>query len=165
MITIYKITNITNNKIYIGQTVQLLKSRWAVHCAKKSTCKYLSNAIQFYGKDKFNIEVITFCGTQECANQLEDTFIDKYDSCNPEKGYNIKRGGANGAHSISTKQKMSKVSIGKPKSEEHKKAIALARTGKPLSEKHKKTISDSVKANYTEEHKEAIRQSNKKRTA
>ena len=49
---IYKITNIINNKVYIGQTVNTLKNRWCKHCHSNG-CRMLYNAILKYGKDSF----------------------------------------------------------------------------------------------------------------
>ena len=54
---IYKITNIINHKVYIGQTVNTLKNRWNKHC-HSSGCRILYNAILKYGKDSFTQEVI-----------------------------------------------------------------------------------------------------------
>ena len=54
---IYKITNIINNKVYIGQTVNTIKQRWNKHCHSNG-CRSLYNAILKYGKENFNIEII-----------------------------------------------------------------------------------------------------------
>lgn len=54
---IYRITNLVNNKIYIGQTIRDLKVRFKQHCYKKG-CTYLHNAILKYGKENFKIELI-----------------------------------------------------------------------------------------------------------
>lgn len=54
---IYKITNLVNNKVYIGQTERTLKERWGQHKYSKG-CKYLHNAILKYGAESFKIEEI-----------------------------------------------------------------------------------------------------------
>lgn len=58
---IYKIKNIVDNKIYIGQTTDL-KERWVEHRRKlrknKHRCSHLQNAWNSYGEDKFKIETI-----------------------------------------------------------------------------------------------------------
>ncbi len=55
---IYKITNIINNKIYIGKTEKSLNKRWSGHIAKsrKNIISVLHNAILKYGKENFKIE-------------------------------------------------------------------------------------------------------------
>lgn len=54
---IYKITNLINNKIYIGQTIRDLKVRFKQHCYRNG-CAYLHNALLKYGKANFKIELI-----------------------------------------------------------------------------------------------------------
>ena len=48
---IYKIQNITNHKIYIGQSVNI-EARWTAHKNIIDNC-YIHNAIQKYGLDNF----------------------------------------------------------------------------------------------------------------
>jgi len=97
---IYKITNLINNKIYIGQTVRSLQDRFRGHINqaesnKKSKDKMvLCRAIQKYGKDNFIIEEIDKASSQEELNDLEIYYICKYDSLAKNgKGYNIAKGG------------------------------------------------------------------------
>ena len=65
MAYIYKITNILNNKIYIGQTIRQPSLRWNEHKSESlcSTSKHgrlyhLHCAIRKYGVDSFIFEVI-----------------------------------------------------------------------------------------------------------
>lgn len=74
--------------------------------------KYLNNAIQKYGKDKFIYEILDFAFTQSQADCLEINCINKYDSQNPEKGYNIKNGGSSGKHSLETRKYLSQIRRG-----------------------------------------------------
>lgn len=59
---IYKITNLINGKIYIGQTTCSIEDRWKehLHSAKKSVSENrpLYRAINKYGKENFSIEKI-----------------------------------------------------------------------------------------------------------
>jgi hypothetical protein len=54
---IYMITNIVNNKKYIGQTISSIEHRWDQHTsnARRYTnkCRYLENAIRKYGEHNF----------------------------------------------------------------------------------------------------------------
>ena len=49
MIGIYKITNLINNKIYIGQSIHI-ERRWSEHC-QPSAKSLIAKAIQKYGKE------------------------------------------------------------------------------------------------------------------
>jgi group I intron endonuclease len=92
---IYKITNTINGKIYIGQTNNP-KLRWSQH---KSNAKYnkgqqiIIRAMSKHGVDNFIFEEIATCRTLEDVNHVEEIIIQQYDSRNPEKGYNLDRGG------------------------------------------------------------------------
>ena len=114
--TIYKIICLINNKIYIGQT-------WYNHIwyftnkHRNKKCIYLYNAFLKHGKENFKIEVLTFCATQETANNLETNFINLFDSCNSAKGYNIKDEGTPGKLAEETKRKISASHMGIGKGE------------------------------------------------
>ena len=69
---VYKITNLINNKIYIGQTTRALSSRWNEHCKPCMVSRsYISNAIQKYGSENFIIEAIERSSSQEKLDSLE----------------------------------------------------------------------------------------------
>ena len=92
---IYKITNVVNNKVYIGLTTTPLKKRWYAHVrdSKKSE-KHLYAAMRKYGLYNFKIEVIddTAKDIQELG-KLERKYIKIYKSSNPDYGYNLTEGG------------------------------------------------------------------------
>lgn len=160
--TIYVLRNKCNAKVYVGQTWQTLKARNGTNGSKYNHSLYLYNAIQKYGWDNFYYETLTFCGTQESADYWETYFIDKYDSQNRERGYNLKNGGSRGKCSEETKKKLSKIHKGKPKSLEHNKKVSEANKGrkrtpeqnKRMSELHKgKIISEETKKKMAESQK------------
>ena len=85
---IYKITNLINGKIYIGQSVDPIR-RFSEHC---NNCNYVSlihQAIKKYGKENFEIKVIDY---GEDYNEKEKYWIKYYNSLIPN-GYNIAIGG------------------------------------------------------------------------
>jgi len=91
---IYKITNIKNNKIYIGFTIQNIKDRWYGHISDTNNGSNLKihNAIRKHGKESFRIEEIyTSKDKDHCLNIMEEYFIKHFDSVN--NGYNITYGG------------------------------------------------------------------------
>ena len=104
---IYKITNILNNKSYIGQTIQSNpKMRWYDHQAK-SRCglnQPLFNAIRKYGVDSFTWEVIDRANSLEELNKLEEQYVKQYNSI--DEGYNIRKAGGNKLHNTASIEKM-----------------------------------------------------------
>ena len=93
---IYKINNLINGKIYIGQTTQTIESRWGDHkksSKNKDKMKYaLYRAMSKYGIKNFTIEEIEKCEIDK-LNDREVYWISFYDSFNNDKGYNLTLGG------------------------------------------------------------------------
>lgn len=93
---IYKITNILNEKVYIGQTRCSVDGRWKEHidCSYNKSSSaydgYLHRAIRKYGVSAFLVEQI-----EECDNSMLDEreiyWIKQYHSMG--KGYNLTHGG------------------------------------------------------------------------
>lgn len=102
---IYTITNKTDNKTYVGQTVRELDTRWKDHLKKRSNCRYLKSAINKYGVDNFVFKLvcITF---DNMLDDMEIQYIQKY-NCLVPNGYNLRLGGNSGRHNAETKQKIS----------------------------------------------------------
>jgi group I intron endonuclease len=96
---IYKVTNLLNGKVYIGQTKRSLESRWAQHQhavkSKYGFCK-LQKAINEIGADNFSIEQIDSAATKEEANEKEVFWIKFYNAT--IDGYNTSPGGKAGGH-------------------------------------------------------------------
>lgn len=86
---IYKITNIQNNKVYIGQTIRPIEQRFYRHlndAINNILDTHFARAIRKYGKDNFIIEEIDTAQTQDELNQKEQYWIKFYNSV--EEGYN-----------------------------------------------------------------------------
>jgi group I intron endonuclease len=130
--TIYVITCKINAKIYIGQTWNDIHDRLIGHKGfARNNAKYcvkLENAINKYGEDNFNIEMLDTAQTQSEADTLEDFYILAGDTI--KNGYNIRRGGSHGKCSDETRAKMRASKLGDKN----------ARFGKPISEKAKLAI-------------------------
>lgn len=109
---IYKITNLKNNKIYIGQTVHSIESRWKGHLSKNSCCRFLKNAIIKHGAENFKIEEIDGANNHDELNYKEWLWIHKLDSMVPN-GYNLISGGNSRIPSIETRIKRSNSMKGK----------------------------------------------------
>ena len=86
---IYKITNIQNNKVYIGQTIRPIKDRFHRHlndAINNILDTHFARAIRKYGKENFIIEQIDQAQTQDELNKKEWYWIQYYNSVN--EGYN-----------------------------------------------------------------------------
>lgn len=161
---IYKITNVINGKIYVGQTTRSEVSRWDEHKKRlNSNCHvniHLQSAWNKYGEECFVFEVIIECETQEQLNLLEEYYINQYESNKTSHGYNKTSGGSNGKLSEETKAKISANRKGIKFSEEHRKKISEAQKGKVISQEQKLKISNAKKdKKLSEKHKENISKS------
>jgi len=104
---IYKMTNTTNGKVYIGQTRShrlnhnkyrpfgyLGRFKDHIHEAfssKKKQSKCLNSAIRKYSQDSFTCELIHTCDVDDLNEQEEQSIIE-YNSKYPN-GYNLTNGG------------------------------------------------------------------------
>ena len=107
---LYCITNLLNNKVYIGQTI-MPEKRWTNHkydSKKEKPPEYIHRAMAKYGVDNFTFKIIDFAFNRWQADCIEENLIKLYDSINKEKGYNLASGGSNGTMSEESKNKLSK---------------------------------------------------------
>lgn len=89
---IYKITNLINNKCYIGQSKNI-KRRFTAHksYARLHRDSYpIHLAISKHGVDNFKFEVLEYAPLTK-LDELEIKYINQFDSIN--SGYNIREGG------------------------------------------------------------------------
>lgn len=93
--SIYCITNLINNKKYIGQTSELyLSKRWCQHKinARNGVSNYLYNAIRKYGEDNFQFKVLIHKIPIDKLSFYETLWIEKLNTKAPN-GYNLTNGG------------------------------------------------------------------------
>ena len=140
---IYKITNQTNGKIYIGQTKNP-SHRWSAHKCEAKRDKLqlpIYHAFRKYGIESFSFEIIEICENLEKANEMEVKHITEYDSRNPDNGYNVSPGGLNFEMTEETKKKISDGNKGKIVTEETREKISNTLTGIKHTEERKINIS------------------------
>lgn len=80
---IYKITNIQNNKVYIGQSIRPINQRFQRHindALNNILDTHFARAIRKYGKENFIIKEIDTANTQEELNAKEQYWIKYYNS-------------------------------------------------------------------------------------
>lgn len=157
---IYKITNITNGKMYVGQTIDPEK-RWWKH---KSEARNVNNrpkkhhlyySMNKYGEENFIFEIIEKCN-QDMLDDREKHWIHALNTLEPN-GYNIRIGGSNligednpfygKHHTDETKQKISDKNKNRIMSEEELeirrkwlKELNATRIGTHLSDETKNKI-------------------------
>ena len=95
---IYLITHISQNKFYVGQTMQRLEVRWGRHLssAKKNSGQLIARVINQFGASDFKIEILSPAHTKHELNQLEIKWIKKLRTLVPF-GYNAAKGGGCGS--------------------------------------------------------------------
>lgn len=91
---IYKITNLINNKVYIGQS-KILQKRLRYHRnglkGNYHSNKHLQRSYNNYGIENFKFEVIKYVDNTEDLIYWEQHYIDFYKSYLSEYGYNNSR--------------------------------------------------------------------------
>lgn len=146
---IYKVTNLINGKIYIGQTIKSLEKRKMAHIwkAKNNGSFYFYRALNKYGIENFKWKVICICPNLNSLNKQEEYYIVYYDSMN--NGYNCTSGGLNSLHSKETKNKIRQFQLGH---------IVSSKTRKKISENHAKSM---LGRSHTKKTKQKISKANK----
>lgn len=144
---IYKITNLKNNKIYIGKTNNPVK-RWKKHneIALGGKEKYpkhfypIHAAISKYGKENFSFEIIEEFDDEILAYNAENKYVKDLMSNDSSIGYNIANGGGG-------------VMTDRPVSLETRKKISIAQKGVKrrkiynVSDEYRKKMSYASKNN------------------
>lgn len=153
---IYKITNTVNAKCYIGSSYHCLYKRLNSHLKALSNNKHANNYLQHawnkYGEKKFAFEILEFCdekSNQEVL-QLEEHYIELFQSYIRNKGYNIFRFCKN-----SSGNKWSQEAVNRRKgflkgrkfSDKHKKKISESHTGKKVKDITKEKLRNLPKNN------------------
>lgn len=179
---VYKHTS-PNNKVYIGITCKNPpEKRWVNGHGYKKGNPYFWNAIQKYGWDNFKHDILFANLSRKDACSKEQEMISLYDSTNPDKGYNMTKGGDGKLGYImsdETKQKISESRIGRftgednPNYNNHKLAGEnnpfygkrhTAETRELLSELATGRPSPNKGKTWPEEFKQKLRDANKKRS-
>lgn len=148
---IYVIRNRHDGNVYVGSSATNIEDRWRRHKSDlrrgKHKNRYLQNAWTKHGEESFAFEIIMECEPEDCLSAEQvwvNVFEPQYNINRVVEGsFGVKRttetkqkikenhvGFLGKRHSDETKQKMSAVQKGKPKSKEHIEKSVAARAGK-----------------------------------
>jgi group I intron endonuclease len=185
---IYLITNLVNNKKYVGQTKQgRVERRWQEHFVYAvSDNKILHNAIRKYGAENFEFKIIETDILEELIDEREQYYIKYYNTFYLNgQGYNMTEGGQGihgYTHTEETKQRIKESNLTawqrlkKDEPERYAQLCinrGLAIKGKPKSDEHKAKLSIAASKrtgdknsfygkHFSEESKELLRETKAK---
>lgn len=109
---VYSITNIINNKKYIGQTNNYEKRKKEHLRASEDLSNHLPlyEEMRFFGIENFKFEILEECNDINKRWELEDYYIKKFDTIiDNNKGYNTLFGGKHGKSSKKFFERQKKV--------------------------------------------------------
>ncbi len=139
---IYRITNPTNGKTYIGKTASSAEYRWKIHVrtarsnGSRVSQQAIHRAIRKYGAESFVVETLYHAKTEEELSKMETFFIILHQSHRSENGYNLTLGGDGVVPSDEkTRWKLGTGQRGKVRSKEHCARISAARKGQVSNRK------------------------------
>ena len=144
---IYKISNKINSKYYIGSSVNI-KRRWRQHrnCLKWNTHpnNHLQNAWNKYGESNFDFIILKETTDEKLLTE-EQQYLDNIRNGKQENEcYNLSYIAGKIEMTESTRQKISKSSIGKVMSKEARRKNSEAQKGKIVSEETKRKIREAL---------------------
>lgn len=134
--TIYR--HITpDGKSYIGCTSKTIYERWQFgYCHSPK----FDAMVKLYGWRGMQHETLAVVADEDTAYHIEQEMIAKYQTNNPEYGYNVSCGGkatyAGLKHTEETKDKIRKANTGAIFTEEHRKNLSNALKGNMAGEKN-----------------------------
>lgn len=137
---IYKTTDLTNKKIYVGQ-----------HKSNKFDTSYYGSGVIIkrllskYGEDRFTCELLEECFSEKQLNEREIFWIDKLNCRDRNIGYNLASGGSFGDSGYH------KGMLGKTQSDYQKQQASIANSH-PKTDQMKYKMSIALKGNKNASH-------------
>lgn len=140
---LYSITNLLTGKQYIGITIMPVV-RFSDHTRAKTL---IGNAIRKYGKKNFEMKLLVE-GPDQYIADLEAPLILSFNTLHPN-GYNLSLE----THKTFRHHDESKAKMRKPKSDEAKKNMSIAKKGKPNGRKGIFKHTDETKSKLSDKFK------------
>jgi|SRR5271157_4543078 len=153
MYTVYCVTNMRNDKVYVGQTGQhYVSDRWKKHLflARKGVDTHFYRALRKYGPGVFVKQVLSTAETVDEVNNLERLWIILLRANDRTYGYNVTVGGEHPVHTEETKKKISQIQIGQRHSEEHKRNTSRGLMGHSVSAETRAKIAAKTKQRWAD---------------
>lgn len=169
--TIYKHTS-PEGKVYIGVTRLPLAKRWGLNGQGYKRNPRLWADIQRLGWGTFQHEIIAEGLTKQDADKQEVELIARYDSTNPNKGYNLDNGGDTGRkHSAETRRKIGEANRTRVWTPEARAKVGASSRGRipneetrqKMSEAHKGAKNHNYGKQFSEETRAKLREAWKRR--
>lgn len=132
---IYKITNLINNKIYIGQDINNNSKYFG-------SGKLIISAIKKYGKKNFVKDILEYCINEKQMDEREIYWIKEFNATDKEIGYNICEGGK----TFRTMKGENNSRFGKKHTEETKKLIKEKRKLQKMTDDQKQKLREKWKS-------------------
>ena len=146
---IYKITNLINQKIYVGQkkASAFVENYWG-------SGKLIKAAISKYGKENFDREILEWCASKQELDAREIFWISELKS--REFGYNLTAGGGGAADFKHSEESIRKTVLNRPSTAGennpmfgvHRFGEAAPRYGSHPTEETRAKISQSLREYY-----------------
>lgn len=137
-----------NGKKYVGITSKSCEERWRGGSGYRDNLHFY-NAIQKYGWDSFLHEVVASDLSLEDACALESFLINKFDTMNPDCGYNHTTGGNWATPDEPTRKKISRALKRVKSDPKHRKHMSDVLKGHPVSAETRKKIADANRGRST----------------
>lgn len=162
---VYVHTLRSDGRKYFGITSQKPEDRWRNGEGYKGST-HIYHAIQKYGWNAFDHDILHECKTLKEAYNYEEKYIAEYNTTNENFGFNLQSGGERPKQCRESIKKTADKQRGRKRTgdllrryQEHARAIGKARTGIPRSEETKHKISESHKGmTYGEKTKQKLRE-------
>ena len=125
---IYYIKNLINNKLYIGQSIDVYTrlSRHKTDLRGSRDSKHLQRAYDKYGEDNFEFKLLMEC-SEDDLDFWEKHYIEQLDTQNENCGYNLDGGG----------------SKSRLMSDKTKSLMSIARKGRVVSDETRRKLSEN----------------------
>ena len=136
-----------SGKRYIGITGQKPEMRWKSGGVGYKANRHFWNAIQKYGWDSFTHEILFSDLPLQCAQRIERTLIQQYQSDNPKFGYNQTNGGEYSTQIFNeaVRKRLSESKVSMWKNPEIRSKIVSKLIGHPVSDETKRKLSNANK--------------------
>ncbi len=162
---IYKFKNKINNKIYIGQTTNSVRTRVMEHMTSsrpwtKARKGYFQRALHKYGFENFEFTILEQCQNSEDLDIREVYWIGYYKSDDKVYGYNMTPGGGGNKNKEFLQEnikRLTAVNTGSKKSQKTKELISKKAKERMKDPKYKNQLVDRLPQIWEKSRKKVVK--------